>query len=385
MALLHAAISCAALSGTKIEAVTVDHGLRSEAADEAEGVAHYCEQEGIPHTILKWDGLAAKGNIAAAAREARFRLMADWAKERDIGGILLGHTANDIAETFLMRLARKAGVDGLAAMDVRFNRHGIVWARPFWQQTRDRLRDYLRRHGVAWVEDPTNVDENHDRPRMRRILSLLEDEGIGVEEIKSTAHRLKMARTALEDTTAEAAKLLVTSDCCDLIVTRNADPPVAGEIERRLLNAALRYVSGTGYPPREKAYNGMLRALIEQDTYTVAGCLVTIERPEGIVNQKVRVAREFNAVKDLVGPSDVTWDNRWAIDGPHAPNLTIRALGESLKDVPDWRDVGLPRASLMASPAVFDGETLISAPIAGLQNGFSARIVADFQSFLLSR
>jgi len=114
MALLHAAHRWSRLGGVPIEAVTVDHGLRAEAADEAAMVAEVCEDWDVPHTILHWDGSAAKGNIAAAGRDARYDLIAGWAKSRGVEGVLLGHTVDDIAETFLMRLARKSGVDGLS-------------------------------------------------------------------------------------------------------------------------------------------------------------------------------------------------------------------------------------------------------------------------------
>jgi tRNA(Ile)-lysidine synthase len=100
---------------------------------------------------------------------------------------------------------------------------------------------------------------------------------------------------------------------------------------------------------------------------------------------ELRFAREYNAVKDHAVPLGEIWDGRWQVVGPATKGAMVRALGESLKDVPDWRATGRPRSSLMASPAVFRGDWLIAAPVAGLQNGFQARIVADFSSFLLSR
>ena len=62
----------------------------------------------------------------------------------------------------------------------------------------------------------------------------------------------------------------------------------------------------------------------------------------------------------------------------------IRALGEGITNCPEWREIGLPRGALMSSPAIWRGDSLISAPIAGYNPVWTARIVADFQSFLLS-
>ena len=91
-------------------------------------------------------------------------------------------------------------------------------------------------------------------------------------------------------------------------------------------------------------------------------------------------------MKDLSGPTDRPWDGRWVLEGPHGPDLEIRALGAAVKDTP-WRETGLPRASLMASPAVWRDGALVAAPVAGLENGWRASATArgTFAEFLLSR
>ena len=100
----------------------------------------------------------------------------------------------------------------------------------------------------------------------------------------------------------------------------------------------------------------------------------------------VRITREFKAVERLTGRTDTPWDTRWHLDGPHADDLEIRPLGEAVKDTP-WRETGLPRTSLMASPAVWRGNELISAPVAGLSGGWIAEATGrgKFAEFLLSR
>ncbi|WP_236628283.1 tRNA lysidine(34) synthetase TilS, partial [Sulfitobacter sp. HI0129] len=116
--------------GLSLRAVTVDHGLRAGSAEEATGVAACCAALGVPHDTLQWADWDGSGNLQAAARDARYRLMADWAARHDIGAIALGHTADDQAETFVMRLARRSGVDGLSAMAPHSVRAGIEWLRP---------------------------------------------------------------------------------------------------------------------------------------------------------------------------------------------------------------------------------------------------------------
>lgn len=379
MALLHVAWRWAQQTGHQVEAVTVDHGLRPAAADEARAVAASCARLGVPHSILRWDG-SKTGNTMAAARSARYRLIADWARARDVGGVMLGHTANDVAETFLMRLGRKAGVDGLAAMDVTFERHGITWARPFWKRQREALRAYLWRHGVDWVEDPTNDDAAFDRTRARAALEALAPLGIDVEGLKETAHALRMARSALEHYTAEAAGKHVVEHNGDLLIPLGARPPLHPEIERRLISKGLQWVASEPYAPRRSVLYNLDAGLADDGSrHTAAGCLVTQEP-----GRVLRISREYEAVKTTRCATTEIWDNRWKLDGPHDPGLEIRALGRAVKDCPEWRNAELPRRSLMASPAVWKGDELIAAPLAGNNPDWTARIVTSFPSYLLS-
>ncbi len=112
-ALLIIAVRWAGERGRGIAAATVDHGLRAESAAEAAGVAAHCARLGIPHQILRAGNLRdAGGNLSAAAREARFALLGDWARAQGLSAVLLGHTMDDQAETVMMRLARGSGAEG---------------------------------------------------------------------------------------------------------------------------------------------------------------------------------------------------------------------------------------------------------------------------------
>lgn len=376
LALLHLFARWSEQTGHPIAAVTVDHGLRPESGAEAGRVAALCAQADIPHDILTWAGGQAEGNLPAAARDARYALMAEWAKAKGIRHIALGHTVDDSAENFLMRLGRSAGVDGLAEMETRFERNGILWSRPLWQQHRSELRDYLRRHDVQWIDDPSNDDPRYLRTRARKALPSLADVGVTAQTIHASAFALRSAKSALDHYTRQEAALHVTQESGDLLFPVRPMPPVPTEIERRLVTAALQWVGSNRYPPRG-VWAGLLTVDVAgQQRKTLAGCLIMKRKGH------YRITREYNAVKDLVTATDAVWDARWRLEGPHAPDLELRALGESVSVLPDWRETGLPRPTLMASPAVWRGDTLIAAPLAGYNDDWSAQIVADFTSFL---
>ncbi|WP_231119236.1 tRNA lysidine(34) synthetase TilS [Rhodovulum sp. MB263] len=387
LALLLAAAARAGASGPAVSAVTVDHGLRPEAATEARRVAEICATRGIPHDILVWQGWDGQGNLQAAARQARLRLIAYWARDRDIGRVALAHTRDDQAETVLMRLARGAGVDGLAGMAPERRAGGVSWLRPFLGIPRADLRSYLEECGQDWIEDPSNDDRRFERVRVRQALELLRPVGIGAAGLAATATRLASARAALDAATAEAAARLVREEAGDLLIEAGGLAALPEEIARRLVLAGLGWVSGAGYPPRARGLEAALSALMRGPRATLHGCL--LQRARG----RIRIGREPAAVAGLSCAPGTLWDGRWRLSGPAdagsgegAPEgLEIRALGaEGLAACPDWRAAGLPRTTLIASPSVWQGGALIAAPLAGYGKNWSAAVNPSFTAHLLS-
>ncbi len=116
LALLVLASKWAKLFEKNLKVVTVDHHLREGSRNEAVSVGEIANELGHTHTILDWRCNYRKGNLQAKAAMARKQLISQWAKEKFIETVLLGHTLDDQAETFLMRLARGSGVDGLSGI-----------------------------------------------------------------------------------------------------------------------------------------------------------------------------------------------------------------------------------------------------------------------------
>jgi len=360
-----------------LAAVTVNHGLRAEAASEAEFVASVCENMEIPHQVLYWDGTQNNGNLQNAARVARYRLLADWALEMSRDIVLLAHTSNDVAETFLMNLSRSAGIDGLAAMPDRFVRNGVTFARPLLRESRLTLRSYLKACGRGWIEDPSNHDLRFDRVKMRGLLDILEGYGLSAEVVSDSAFALADSRDIVRNETSGLARSCAADDRGDVLLSRIPFASAPFELRRRLLALAIRYVSNAEYPPRHASVATLLNVKEDNWKSTLGGCVITADQ------KTLRIAREFSSVRGTVCASDKLWDNRWKFTGPHRDGLEIRVLGEDgIKNCPDWRSEGLPWVSILSSPAIWDGETMISAPVAGFSAGWSAQIVADFITFV---
>ncbi|MHC2453709.1 tRNA(Ile)-lysidine synthase [Rhizobium leguminosarum] len=168
--LLDQAVKAAPHLRLSLCAATVDHALRAGSADEAREVAALCASLGIPHTIMIWQGDKPTTGIMAAAREARYGLLATAATDFKADLIVTGHTLDDQRETLQMRGMRTEQVSTGIADAVLFDRRFWI-LRPLLFSTRADIRAFLKERGVPWIDDPSNEDTKYERVRMRRQLS----------------------------------------------------------------------------------------------------------------------------------------------------------------------------------------------------------------------
>lgn len=361
----------------EIHAVSIDHGLRPEAEEEVRAVTELCGHLGVPHHVEYWQNWDGKGNLMAQARAARYALLADWAQANDVGVVALGHTANDQAETLLMRLARGSGVDGLSAMSPRRVNDGVVWLRPLLEVHRLELREYLEARDVPWIEDPTNEDPDFERIRARHALNQLEPLGLDIDTLVSVTKNMSVVREALDWQTFLSAREIARVSHGALAIDLRRFRILPEEIRRRMVIRAVNWLSGGDYPPRRGSVMAAITAIRDGRTFTFEGC--QIQRAGDLI----WICRELKALEDVESEVGETWDGRWILDGPDDdPQIEVRALGEAgLKALVNWRDNGVPRAVLMATPgAWFEGE-LIAAPVAGTFAGWTAELEGGKDAF----
>ena len=205
MALALLADAWARVRDGSVLALIVDHGLRAESADEARLAASRLAARGIAARVLTLHGLARGPALAERARRARYAALGEACAASGMADLLLGHHAADQAETVLMRLLARSGPDGLAGIAALTERDGLRLLRPLIDVPPAALRDFLRAHGVAWSEDPSNADPAALRARLRAARRDPGGTGHGTWALTRDAARHGAARAARQ--AADAALL----------------------------------------------------------------------------------------------------------------------------------------------------------------------------------
>lgn len=252
--------------GTKIHALIVDHGLRVESAEEAQGVQRTLEAyQNVTPIILTWTGEKPGSGVQEEARRARYMLMADYCREKGIGHLFLGHHRDDQAETVLFRLAKGSGLDGLAGMQaVQKYDESLTLLRPFLDFSKDEIVHTCEQMGVKYVQDPSNENQAFARVRLRQSAGVLTEEGLTSKRLSVTAKRLSRARKALDILADKAYKEAILKNNPERIVFKidilNTEPE---EIVLRCLLKALEHLRPeSDYAPRMEKIETLLYDLI---------------------------------------------------------------------------------------------------------------------------
>jgi tRNA(Ile)-lysidine synthase len=308
------------ISGNSMLAVTVDHALRKESASEARKVKEWLTKRSIEHTVLTWQGPKPKSNIQEVARKARYALLAEFCVQQKAHHLVLAHTKEDQAETFLLRLARGSGVDGLSCMAPVSRRNGITLLRPLLHVSKAELIAYLKRKKQAYVDDPSNTNTKYDRVKFRNAMPALSALGITVEKLASTAQAMRRARVSLE-----AATQAIMSEAVSFYPEGYAliKPFVAPEeITLRILAHLVMYIGGHEVKPRLEETEQLHRALQHKPFKgaTLGGCQFIAHKGN------ILVCRELHAVQPPVSASAKQWDNRFFIEAKAPKGWTIGAL-----------------------------------------------------------
>jgi tRNA(Ile)-lysidine synthase len=344
LALLLAARQWADANGRRLLALTVDHRLQPRGAEWAVWCAECAARLGVAHRTLVWIGAKPVAGLSAAARLARHRLLADAARDAGAAVILLGHTADDLSEAALMRVAGSTTPDPRpwSPSPVWPQGRGLFLLRPMLGLRRMSLRLALAALGETWIEDPANADPGSARARARRSLS-------GAEPPPPACLPARPMTIGFQEGPAG-----------------DLDLPAAG-LAPADLGAALLCAAGTDRPPRGESL-GRLWARArsgEAFTATLAGARIDGDGRRLRIVRDIRDHRrtDLTPVRLPAGVA-IVWDGRIELLA-RAPGAVVGPLaGRARRLPPELRNaiLRLPAAVRPALPLITHADGALELP-----------------------
>jgi len=331
LALLMLAAGYRDASGARLRAVTIDHGLRPEAGDEARSVGRACETLGVQHDTVLWERGARTPVSQEQARRARHALLAAWARRHDVERIALGHTRDDRLETFLMRARQGSGWHGLAGPMP--NSVSPVWPegrlmpliRPLLAFGREELRAELLSRGVTWVEDPSNDATRFERVRMRKLLARMGP--LARTQVLNVMDGLMRLRASVaSEALALLERLHAEGPAGDMGIPIKARHTTSAEAWARFLEAVVMAAGGGERAARRDALDRLLTRIAASDPQlargvTLAGARIRI-RSEAFLYFGRAPPRRAERANDRGGMPD--WDRAAAL--LTVPDLRVLAV-----------------------------------------------------------
>lgn len=265
--------------GGRATAFIVDHGLRAEAAREAQATCELLAGQGIAGHVLQWRGAKPATGVQQAAREARYRLLRDACRQHGILHLAVAHQADDQAETVAMRAARRSGTDGLAGMAALLEWPDVRLLRPLLGVARSRLSATLRARGVAWIDDPSNLDPRFERARLRAAGVAPPDRPVAEGQRAGEEAQVAEAGVALLEFGRDRA----------IAIDRAGFEQISVDLQRRLVSRVVQAIGGRDHPPRRDRLDRAVARLLGPTArgksgrggdFTLSGCQFALRQAE---------------------------------------------------------------------------------------------------------
>ena len=364
------------LKNSNVTVIVIDHGLREESKNEANIVCKNAKLLGFKFKILKWNGVKPKTRVQEIARKTRYKLMTSWCKKKGIEKLFLAHHLDDQVETFLMRLGKGSGVDGLAVMNFVTETSSLKLVRPFLEIPKTRFIEILGITNLEWISDPSNFNSDYKRSRIRKILPILSKEGINSKQIGLVIKRMRSAKDALNSQTNTLLKKYL-SNVDNVAYFLNKEffkDTKEKEILLRALEKIFMNISGSIYPPRRNKLENILSWILENNNVkakTLTGVVVRKRKSEFIFYREPDDCYKSVNIRPLTSRYSC-WDDRFFLKANKSNNLQIRALGDVgitiLKEEKILKRQGFQNVPLSAwktVPGVWSKKRLISVPTLG--------------------
>ena len=278
-------------SKVKVKYYIVNHKLRKESSLEAKIVKKVLKKIDIECTILNWNGKKPTKNIQALARDKRYSLLANECKKNNIKYLLLGHHLNDLFENFLIRIVRGSGLNGLISFskNTKYRGQDLNIVRPLLNLEKKDLLYISNKVFSFFVKDPSNINEDYKRTRIRNLLHSLEKEGLDVKKLELTINNLKDSDKSIKFyVERNLKKNVVFLKIKNIYILSHDFFDQSHEIIFRSLTSLIQKLGKKYYPVRGKSINKLIKQINKRSftKVTLGGCYVEI------VNETILISKE---------------------------------------------------------------------------------------------
>ncbi len=350
--------------------ITVNHKLRKEADEEVRFVASIMQSWSLKHITLDISPDQYQGNLQASARHNRYALMEQWCHEHNILHLATGHHLDDQAETYLLRLQRGSGVEGLASMPSIQYLHQLRLIRPLLSFPKSRLRATLESASVPWIEDTSNCSLHYDRNRLRHALDTPSTPGHMHKRVAMSAFACGSSRAAQEEWAATlACKYISISPLGYATLARDIFKENA-TIVAMIVSKLLHTIRGSKTQPRRENIETILPYFHapSHKKSTLHGCIIHYSKTLdafSIFRDSAMIEEEI----PLPCPTQIRWDDRFSLNitaSSLSSTAVIKALGKSgyhhIKPHLNNHDATIPPEAIMALPALWQLEDVVYVP-----------------------
>ena len=278
----------AAENNTKAFFILVDHKIRKNSSREALWVEKLLKSRSINLKIIK-NTQKINNNIQAEARKVRYELLSNFCKKNKIKFILTAHHRDDQVETFLIRLSRGSGIQGLSSMDrvVKLNNKVSVF-RPLLDLKKEDLIYISKSYFGRVVKDPSNENNKYLRIKIRRLVKHFEKSGIDLDRVNHSIKNLAASRDILNSYIQGIEKKCVLKRKNQILINLDFILKEKQDIQLKILGNCIKQTSKAYYPPRAKKVINLLEKIRSKAFLkaTLGNCLIEKKEKNLIIRKE---------------------------------------------------------------------------------------------------
>ncbi len=261
---------------SKVYFVHIDHRIRKNSFKESIKVKKLLKKKKINLRILINKKKINK-NIQKNARDIRYNLLQNFCKKNRIKFILTGHHSDDQIETFLIRLSRGSGVQGLSSMskESKLEKNQMLM-RPFLGIQKKQLSLIAKMVFGSYLKDPSNTDEKYLRTKIRKLKNLFETSGISHNQIMRSISNLASTKKTLDIFLGRFIKENIKINNKKIFIKTNNFLVEPYELKLKIMNYSLKKISKAYYHPRSIKVLNLLERIEKEKKFksTLGGCII---------------------------------------------------------------------------------------------------------------